>query len=100
VSYRTTEASTGGFIGEITVRPGAGGLAGWTATLELPAGAQVTSAWDRIDFRQDGTRVTFTPQQVHRSLPAGRDFSFAFQVGDPSGATRPDGCAVNSTPCS
>ncbi|MFC7757468.1 cellulose binding domain-containing protein [Catellatospora bangladeshensis] len=100
VSYRTVESFPGGYIGEITIRPGPGGLTGWTATVDLPAGALVTSAWDRIDFRQDGGRVTLTPQQAHRRLPAGRDFTFAFQVGDQSGATRPDGCAVNSTSCS
>lgn len=99
-AYRTTESFTGGYIGEITIRPGPGGLSDWSATVDLPAGAQVTSAWDRIDFRQAGGRVVFTPQQVHRTLPAGRDFTFAFQVGDQSGATRPDGCAVNSTSCS
>jgi hypothetical protein len=94
------ESFTGGYIGEITIRPGRGGLMGWTAAVDLPAGARVTSAWDRIDFRQGGGRVTFIPQQVHRRLPAGHDFTFAFQVGDQSGATRPEGCAVNGTPCS
>ncbi|WP_144122000.1 SRPBCC domain-containing protein [Catellatospora sichuanensis] len=98
VSYRTLETWSGGYIGEITIRPAAVSE-GWTAAVTLPAGAEVTSAWDRIDFRQDGPRVTFTPQDVHRRLPAGKDFVFAFQVGDPSGATRPEGCVVEGVSC-
>ncbi|WP_155369687.1 cellulose binding domain-containing protein [Catellatospora vulcania] len=98
VSYRTLETWSGGYIGEITFRPAAA-VDGWSAVVRLPAGAQVTSAWDRIGFRQDGRRVTFTPQAVHRELPAGQDFVFAFQVGDPSGATRPETCAVEGVSC-
>ncbi|MFC7246110.1 SRPBCC domain-containing protein [Catellatospora aurea] len=98
VSYRTLETWTGGYIGEITFRPAAA-VDGWSALIMLPAKAQVTSAWDRIDFRQNGVRVTFTPQAVHRVLPAGTDFVFAFQVGDPSGATRPRSCKVEDVSC-
>ncbi|GAB4049675.1 cellulose binding domain-containing protein [Catellatospora paridis] len=98
VSYRTLETWSGGYIGEITIRPVAV-VDGWSAAVTLPAGATVTSAWDRIDFRQDGSRVTFTPQDVHRRLPAGKDFVLAFQVGDPSGATRPEGCVVEGVSC-
>lgn len=98
VSYRTLETWSGGYIGEITIRPAAV-ADGWSAAVTLPAGATVTSAWDRIGFRQDGSRVTFTPQEVHRRLPAGKDFVFAFQVGDPSGATRPESCVVHGVSC-
>ncbi|WP_344402536.1 cellulose binding domain-containing protein [Catellatospora chokoriensis] len=98
VAYRTLESWSGGYIGEITIRPTAV-VDGWSAAVTLPAGATVTSAWDRIGFRQDGSRVTFTPQDVHRHLPAGKDFGFAFQVGDPSGATRPEGCVVEGVSC-
>lgn len=98
VSYRTLETWNGGYIGEITIRPAAP-VDGWSAVIILPAKAQVTSAWDRIDFRQTGLRVTFTPQAVHRELPAGADFVFAFQVGDPSGATRPRSCKVDGVSC-
>lgn len=98
VSYRTLETWSGGYIGEITIRPAAV-VDGWSAVVTLPVGAQVTSAWDRIDLRQTGRRVTFTPQAVHRELAAGKDFAFAFQVGDPSGATRPDTCVVERVSC-
>ncbi|MFD0594391.1 SRPBCC domain-containing protein [Catellatospora coxensis] len=98
VSYRTLETWSGGYIGEITIRP-ATAVDGWSAVILLPAKAQVTSAWDRIDFRQTGVRVTFTPQAAHRELPAGADFVFAFQVGDPSGATRPKSCKFESVSC-
>ncbi|WP_147432816.1 SRPBCC domain-containing protein [Catellatospora citrea] len=98
VSYRTLESWSGGYLGEITIRPAAV-LDGWSAAVTLPAGAAVTSAWDRIDFRPDGSRVTFTPQEAHRRLPAGEDFVFAFQVGDPSGATRPEDCVVEGVSC-
>lgn len=98
VSYRTLETWSGGYIGEITIRPTAA-VDGWSAVIMLPAKAQVTSAWDRMDFRQTGLRVTFTPQAVHRELPAGQDFVFAFQVGDPSGAARPRSCEVEGVSC-
>ncbi|GAA2378784.1 hypothetical protein Cme02nite_18590 [Catellatospora methionotrophica] len=98
VTYRTLETWNGGYIGEIAIRPNAA-LDGWSAKVTLPRGAAVTSAWDRIDFRQDGDRVTFTPQAVHRELPAGEEFTVAFQVGDPSGATRPESCAVEGVSC-
>ncbi|MEU8075810.1 SRPBCC domain-containing protein [Catellatospora citrea] len=98
VLYRTLESWSGGYIGEITIRPAAP-VDGWSAAVTLPAGATVTSAWDRIDFRPDGARVTFTPQEAHRRLPAGEDFVFAFQVGDPTGATRPESCVVEGVSC-
>ena len=60
VSYHTDENLVLGYIGSITIHAGPQVITEWTATIELAQGATVTSAWDEIDYRQSGRRVTFS----------------------------------------
>lgn len=94
--FSVSESYEGGYIAAITVRAGAEAVSGWTAEIELPPGAQVTSAWDRTSFRRTGKRVVFTPEEPHRQIPSNGQFTFFFQVGS---AERPLTCSVNGVPC-
>jgi uncharacterized protein YndB with AHSA1/START domain len=95
-TFAVTKSYEGGYIGSITITAEKSEVDGWSAVLELPVSADVTSAWDRIQFARNGNRVTFTPQEVHRVIPAGESFTFSFQVG---GDGRPVGCQVNGVAC-
>lgn len=99
VSYRTSERFQLGYIGSITVTAGTAPISDWSAVVDLPNRATVTSAWDQIDYEQERRRVTFTPGAAHRDIGAGQQFTFYFQVGDPTESGRPQACAVNDQPC-
>ncbi|GIH07093.1 hypothetical protein Rhe02_51600 [Rhizocola hellebori] len=98
-SYRTDSDSELGYIGAITIQAGPQPVTDWTATVELPQGATVTSAWDQIDFRQNGRHVTFTPGLAHQSVSKGAQFTFFFQVGEVVDLGMPIACSVNEVPC-
>ncbi|MBV1849452.1 cellulose binding domain-containing protein [Catellatospora tritici] len=98
-TYRTTEDWGDGYIGAVTIEAGSTAVDGWTAVLELPDGAEVTSAWDRVQFQQSGRRVVFTPQPVHRRIEGGTTFTLSFQVGHAANRGRPDSCSVDGVPC-
>jgi hypothetical protein len=99
VEYRTTERFQLGYIGSITIKVGIKPINGWSAVIDLPNKATVTSAWDQVRFKQDHRRVTFTPSGPRRDLAIGAQFTFSFQVGDVSEAGKPQSCAVNDLPC-
>lgn len=98
-TYRTGETFALGYIGSITITAGSAGLRDWRAVVELPAGAKVTSAWDQVGHDQEGVRVTFLPAAVHRTLAPGERFTFSFQVGGSSAASKPVTCAVDGVRC-
>jgi uncharacterized protein YndB with AHSA1/START domain len=98
-SYRTDENYELGYIGAITIQAGPEVIAEWTATIELPQGATVTSAWDQINYRQNGHRVTFTPGPAHQTVSAGAQYTFFFQVGEEVDLGMPVSCSVNEVPC-
>jgi uncharacterized protein YndB with AHSA1/START domain len=102
-TYRTTERHALGYTGSITVRAGGRAVPRWTATIDLPPEAAVTSAWDsadeQVEYRQERRRVVFAPAVARRALPAGGAFTFHFQVDDPRSVGAPAGCDVNDLPC-
>lgn len=98
-SYQTSERFQLGYIGSVTVKAGPDGLSVWQAVVELPPGATVTSAWDRMVHRQNGDTVTFTPGKAHQDLGPGVEYTFFFQVRDPS-ERDPVACSVNGVTCS
>ncbi|TDB96085.1 hypothetical protein E1091_09600, partial [Micromonospora fluostatini] len=68
----------GGFQGEVTVRnTGAAGIAGWRVGLTLPAGSQLTQAWNA---EVTGTGSTVTARNVgwNGSLAAGATTTFGY----------------------
>jgi len=98
--FRVRESYELGYIGAITIRAGAQPVDGWRAVITLPPGATVSSAWDQMSVRQDGTTVTFEPLAAHRVIGANDVFTFEYQVNLPDGASeRPVTCAVNGVPC-
>ena len=99
VSYRTDENLVLGYIGSITIHAGPQAITDWTATIELAQGATVTSAWDQIDYRQNGRRVTFRPGPAHQTVAIGAQFTFSFQVGEEADLGMPVACSVNEVPC-
>ncbi len=99
-TYRTAESYSLSYIGTVSIKAGPSAVDGWTAVLDLPPGASVTSAWDQIRHTSDGQRVTFT-SSVHQRIDAEATFTFSFQVGDDaSGHRKPLSCTVNGVPCS
>jgi uncharacterized protein YndB with AHSA1/START domain len=97
--YRTAERFQLGYIGSITIKAGVAPINGWTAVVQLPGRAKVKSAWDQVAFKQENGRVTFTPAPEKHDLAIGAQFTFFFQVGDPTEAGQPQGCVVNDLPC-
>ncbi|HZM76754.1 MAG TPA: SRPBCC domain-containing protein [Candidatus Limnocylindrales bacterium] len=97
--YRTAERFQLGYIGSITIKAGVAPIHGWSAVVDLPNKATVTSAWDQVGFMQEHRRVTFTPAAPKRDITVGAQVTFFFQVGDRTESGMPQRCAVNDLPC-
>jgi hypothetical protein len=63
--------------------------------LTLPAGVEVTTAWE-ADYRQDGGKLTLTPKSWNSGLGPGDVIAVGFQA---SGAGQPLTCNVNAVTC-
>ncbi|MCG5218992.1 glycoside hydrolase family 18 protein [Streptosporangium soli] len=86
-----------GFEGKYTITNGtAGTINGWQVAIDLPAGGNVSSAWDATMSR-NGQRFTFTNVGWNGSLAAGASVSFGF-IASPGSAV-PSNCTFNGASC-
>jgi hypothetical protein len=94
--YATTDTFDGGYTGQIMIAARAT-VHTWTATITLPAGASVTTAWE-ASYTQHGTTVTFRPDSWSAEITPGSPVTMGFQVsgGPPA---HPLTCAVNGYAC-
>ncbi|NUT37448.1 MAG: hypothetical protein HOV79_30765 [Hamadaea sp.] len=92
--YAVKDTWDGGFSGELTITA-TRAVEGWTAILTLPAGVDVSIAWE-ADYRQDGRKLTLTPKSWNAAIAAGSSITLGFQA---SGTGGPTACTVNATPC-
>lgn len=94
VRYTVGEVSAGGYkvgIAMETMIP----ISGWSAVLTLPAGVQVSAAWE-AEFVQTGRTLILTPKPWNDDISPGQRVVIGFQA---SGAGQPTSCAVNGVPC-
>jgi endoglucanase len=67
----TTQSSwSGGFVDNVDITAGSGGLSSWTVTFTWPGDEQVTSAWGANET-QSGESVTLTNESYNGTLAAG-----------------------------
>lgn len=69
---------------------------GWSVAMDLPAGGNVSSAWDAA-LSRNGQRFTFTNVGWNASIPPGGTASFGF-IGSPGSAV-PANCTLNGASC-
>jgi hypothetical protein len=72
--------------------------ANWRVAITLDARGQVFGAAAGIDFRQDGTTVTFSPREQVRRIGPGEFVRFTFDVRK-SKLSEPANCLINDRPC-
>jgi hypothetical protein len=70
---------TGGFVATVRVTAGSAPVTGWTATMTLPVGATITSAWNVNRSGNSGT-VQFTNAGFNGSIAGGQSTEFGFQA--------------------
>ncbi|WP_262286396.1 family 43 glycosylhydrolase [Micromonospora sp. MA102] len=83
-SYRTTNAWSGGFQGEVTVTAGAAAIGGWTVQWALGNGQSISQVWNGT-LSTSGSTATVRNVPFNGSLPAGGSTVFGFLAsGSPS----------------
>jgi hypothetical protein len=88
-----------GFEGRYVITNGTTStISGWVVSIDLPAGATVTSAWDAT-LSRNGQRFSFTNLNWNRDIPPGGTAAFGF-VAAPGGSTAPSNCTLNGASCS
>ncbi|WP_431877687.1 endo-1,4-beta-xylanase [Micromonospora marina] len=74
----TTNQWPGGFVTNVRITAGAGGLNGWTVSLTVPSGSAVTNTWSAQASGTTGA-VTFRNVDYNRQVGAGGTTEFGFQ---------------------
>ncbi|MER6924760.1 cellulose binding domain-containing protein, partial [Streptomyces spiralis] len=98
VSYKVSNAWSGGFTADVTVRnTGGGSVNGWSLKWTFPADQKITSAWN-AKTTQSGATVTATDLGYNGTIPAGGSTGFGFQ-GTGSGTTSPTAFTLNGAAC-
>jgi chitodextrinase len=83
-TYRTTNAWSGGFQGEVTVRNnGTAALNGWTTTWPLPSGSSIGQVWGGRSS-VSGSTVTVRNETYNGTLGAGATTSYGFTGTGPA----------------
>ncbi|WP_424857117.1 cellulose binding domain-containing protein [Streptomyces sp. SAI-170] len=88
--YRTVNAWSGGYQGEVTVRAGDAAIDGWTVGLTLPAGQTVGQVWNGT-LSASGSTVTVRNASYNGSLQASASTTFGF-TADGTPPTAPLTC--------
>ncbi|MDO0925288.1 cellulose binding domain-containing protein [Streptomyces sp. TG1A-8] len=98
VTY-ATNVWQGGFTADVTVaNTGSAAVSGWKLGFTLPAGQQITSAWNAAVSPSSGA-VTVSGQTHNAQIAAGGQVTFGFQ-GTYSGTfAKPAGFNLNGTAC-
>jgi hypothetical protein len=87
-----------GYKGQVTItNPGSVDVSGWKVIISLPDGTTASNSVG-ASVTQSGARVTFTPVDDTRTVPAGGQVVFTFEVGGLL-AGQPTGCAIDGRPC-
>jgi hypothetical protein len=87
-----------GYKAQVTItNPGSADVSGWQVIISLPDGTTASNSVG-ASVNQSGARVTFTPVDDTRTVPAGGQVVFTFEVGGLL-AGQPTGCAIDGRPC-
>ena len=94
-TYRTMNAWSNGFQGEITVRAGTAPVNGWTVSWVNPVGQTITQVWNGV-AGGSGTNTTVRNATWNGSLAANGTTTFGF-LGNGSGTPSVTGIACSSS---
>ncbi|MFE9454409.1 cellulose binding domain-containing protein [Streptomyces sp. NPDC006739] len=98
VTYETN-VWQGGFTADVSVtNTGSSSVNGWKLAFTLPAGQQITSAWNAGLATSSGA-VTASSVASDAQIPAGSKVSFGFQGTYGGTFTRPTAFNLNGTAC-
>ncbi len=95
VNYSVGSNWGSGFVGNMTVPGGSGGLQGWT--IEFDASFDITSIWGAEIVSHVGNRYVVRNAAWNADVPAGGQASFGFQATPGTGGTTASGFVVNGT---
>lgn len=94
-----TNVWQGGFTADVTVtNTGSSSVDGWKLAFTLPAGQQITSAWNAGLSTSSGA-VIASSAAYNAQIPAGGKVSFGFQGTFGGNFTRPTAFSLNGTAC-
>ncbi|WP_329107871.1 cellulose binding domain-containing protein [Micromonospora sp. NBC_01699] len=95
----TSNSWQNGFTADVSVtNTGSGPVNGWTLTYDLPAGQQVTSAWNAT-VTQSGSAVTARNIGWNGTIAPGATVTFGHQGTHGGGYTTPTAFTLNGTAC-
>ncbi|MBV1853079.1 extracellular catalytic domain type 1 short-chain-length polyhydroxyalkanoate depolymerase [Catellatospora tritici] len=81
--FSATSVWQTGFVGNVHVTAGTGGIRGWRVTLTLPSGASVVNSWNGVFAGTSGT-IQVTNMPYNGQLGAGAATDFGFQANGTS----------------
>ncbi|MFG2051295.1 cellulose binding domain-containing protein [Micromonospora sp. NPDC048935] len=87
-TYRTVNAWSGGFQGEVTVTAGTAAINGWTVRWDLNNGQSISQVWSGT-LSTSGSTATVRNVSYNGSLAAGATTSFGFLGSGTPAATSP-----------
>ncbi|MFJ9909329.1 cellulose binding domain-containing protein [Streptomyces sp. NPDC101152] len=94
-----TNVWQGGFTADVTVtNTGSASVNGWKLGFTLPAGQQITSAWN-ADLAPSSGAVTASNLAHNAQIPAGGKVSFGFQATYGGTFADPTAFSLNGTDC-
>ncbi|MFC4168658.1 cellulose binding domain-containing protein, partial [Teichococcus aestuarii] len=95
LTYSVSNQWSGGFIGNLAVQGGAGGLNGWTIAFD--AGFEITNLWGAEIVSHVGTRYVLRSLSWNAVVPPDGAVSLGFQAAG-SAASLPQGLSLNGMP--
>ncbi|WP_219929656.1 cellulase family glycosylhydrolase [Teichococcus aestuarii] len=95
LTYSVSNQWSGGFIGNLAVQGGAGGLNGWTIAFD--AGFEITNLWGAEIVSHVGTRYVLRSLSWNAVVPPDGTVSLGFQAAG-SAASLPQGLSLNGMP--
>lgn len=99
VRYAPTNTWNNGYTVDVTVtNTGSGTVDGWTLAYQLPAGQQVTGAWNAT-VTQNGTSVTARNLSWNGRITPGASVTFGHQTTMTGSYTAPTTFTLNGTAC-
>ncbi|MCP2242649.1 glycoside hydrolase family 48 protein [Lentzea aerocolonigenes] len=98
VNYSITSDWGNGFVADVAIKNEGDAINGWTLSWTFPDGQQITNLWNG-SHTQSGAKVSVTPVDWNKNIPAGGSAAFGFQ-GTRGGANgKPTDFAVNGVSC-
>jgi glucuronoarabinoxylan endo-1,4-beta-xylanase len=99
VDYRVVNSWGGGFQGELVLHNTATtAMDGWTLTFSFTAGQTITQMWGGTPA-QSGAKVTITPADYTRTIPAGGSITVGFLANQGSSNPSPTDFTLNGATC-